>query len=72
MNKEYLRHKDFYDWWRVWTLSSTNQNIMEIALAAWQAAQQKIHPTTFWAGIILFLLGFMLGAEYVLYRLGGG
>ena len=37
-----------------------------------KAAEQKMHPTAYWAGLMLFILGFMLGAEYVLYRLGGG
>ena len=35
-------------------------------------AQQSMHPTAFLAWVIVFVLGFMCGAEYVLYRLGGG
>jgi hypothetical protein len=36
------------------------------------APNKVLHPTAFLAWVIVFVLGFMLGAEYVLYRLGGG
>ena len=36
------------------------------------SGQQSMHPTAFLAWVIVFVLGFMCGAEYVLYRLGGG
>jgi hypothetical protein len=35
-------------------------------------SNKVLHPTAFLAWVIVFVLGFMLGAEYVLYRLGGG
>ena len=36
------------------------------------SGKQSMHPTAFLAWVIVFVLGFMCGAEYVLYRLGGG
>jgi hypothetical protein len=43
-----------------------------MSIVKFGAPNKVLHPTAFLAWVIVFVFGFMLGAEYVFYRLGGG